>query len=70
MNNRMKTDLQLFAEAGTLVNGSGGFVNAYNGDTAPFTASHSMSGEMKTFYDTELLENAKPELFYAQFAKV
>ena len=70
MNKNEMFDLQLFAEAGTLVNGSAGFVNAYSGDTASFTESHSMSGEMKTFYDTELLENAKPELFYAQFAKM
>ena len=69
MNNMIIFDLQLFAEAGTLVNGSQNFVNAYTGETASFTDTHSMSGEMKTFYDTELLENAKPEMIYAQLAK-
>lgn len=69
MNNTTIFDLQLFAEAGTLVNGSQNFVNAYTGETSSFTDTHSMSGEMKTFYDTELLENAKPEMIYAQLAK-
>ena len=62
--------LQLFAEAGTLVNGTASFVNAHTGETTAFTDGHSMSGELKTYYDTELLENARPEMFYAQFAKV
>ena len=58
--------LQLFADAGTVVNTTGGTVNAYDGNAE---ASTAMSGELKTFYDTELLENARVELFYAQFAK-
>ena len=63
-------DLQLFADAGTVVNTlTNGFVNAYTGDSTPFTDSNSLSGELKTFYDTELLENARVEMFYAQFAK-
>ena len=61
--------LQLFADAGTLVNATGNYVNAYTGDTTAFDAANSLSGELKTFYDTELLENARVELFYAQFAK-
>lgn len=61
--------LQLFAEAGTLVNATGNYVNAYTGDTTAFDATNSLSGELKTFYDTELLENARVEMFYAQFAK-
>ena len=62
-------NLQLFAEAGTLINATGNYVNAYTGDTQAFDASNSLSGELKTFYDTELLENARVEMFYAQFAK-
>ena len=62
-------NLQLFAEAGTLVNATGSYVNAYTGDTTPFDGSNSLAGELKTFYDTELLENARIEMFYAQFAK-
>ena len=62
-------NLQMFAEAGTLVNGTANFVNAYTGDTQAFNDANSLSGELKTFYDTELLENARVEMFYAQFAK-
>ena len=62
-------NLQLFAEAGTVVNGTANFVNAYTGETQAFTDANSLSGELKTFYDTELLENARVEMFYAQFAK-
>ena len=62
-------DLQHFAEAGTLVNATGGFVNAHTGAATAFDNSHSLTAELKAFYDTELLENARTELFYAQFAK-
>ena len=62
-------DLQMFAEAGTLVNATGGYVNAYDGSTAAFEGVNTLSGELKVFYDTELLENARVEMFYAQFAK-
>ena len=65
----IKINLQLFAEAGTLVNATGNYVNAYTGDTTAFDSVNTMNGELKTFYDTELLENARVELFYAQFAK-
>lgn len=62
-------NLQLFAEAGTLVNATGSYVNAYDGNTTAFSGTNTLSGELKTFYDTELLENARIEMFYAQFAK-
>ncbi len=65
----MKFDLQHFADAGTLVNATGNFVNANTGATTAFDNAHSLSAELKAFYDTELLENARAELFYAQFAK-
>lgn len=62
-------NLQLFADAGTLVNGSTTYVNAYTGATTAFDTTNTLSGEMKTFYDTELLENARVEAYYGQFAK-
>ncbi len=62
-------NLQMFADAGTLVNTTANYVNAYEGTHSEFDASNSLAGELKTFYDTELLENARVELFYAQFAK-
>ena len=61
--------LQLFADAGTVVNATGNYVNAYDGTTQAFDGVNTLSGELKTFYDTELLENARVEMFYAQFAK-
>ena len=61
--------IQLFADAGTLVNATGGYVNASTGAVTNFEGVNTLSGELKTFYDTELLENARVELFYAQFGK-
>jgi N4-gp56 family major capsid protein len=66
----IKINLQLFAEAGNLVNTlTNGYVNAYTGQSTEFDGANSLSGELKTFYDTELLENARAEMYYAQFAK-
>ena len=64
-----KFNLQLFAEAGTLVNATGNYVNAYDGKSQAFDGVNTLAGLLKTFYDTELLENARVEMFYAQFAK-
>ena len=61
--------LQLFADSGTLVNATGNYVNAYDGTSQAFDSVNTLAGELKTFYDTELLENARVEMFYAQFAK-
>ena len=61
--------LQIFADAGTLVNATGGYVNSGTGAVTNFDGSNSLAGELKTFYDTELLENARVEMFYEQFAK-
>jgi len=69
MNYIETMDLQLFAEAGAVVNATGGYVNAHTGAVTAFDEGNSLSGEIKTFYDTELLENAKAEMIYAQLAK-
>ena len=61
--------LQFFADAGTLVNATGNYVNAYTGSTESFDTKNTLTPELKDFYDTELLENARAEQFYAQFAK-
>ncbi len=61
--------LQLFADAGTLVNATGNYVNAGTGQTTAFSGTNTLAPELKTFYDTELLENARAEMFYAQFGK-
>lgn len=59
-------DLQHFAGVGDAINVTGGVVNS---NTGTLTASNAMSPTLKTYYDTELLENARPNLFYAQFGK-
>ena len=64
-----KFDIQFFADAGTLVNATGNYVNAYDGTTQSFAGKYDLAPELKAFYDTELLENARVEQFYAQFAK-
>lgn len=64
----LMTMLQIFADAGTVVNATGGYVDAYTGAVTEFDSGNSLSGELKTFYDTTLLENARAEMYYAQFA--
>lgn len=61
-------NLQLFG-AGTLVNATTNYVNADTGAVTPFDGQNSLSPTMKTYYDTELLENARSELVFAQFGK-
>lgn len=61
--------LQRFADAGTLVNATGNYINAYSGSATAFSGTDTLAPELKEFYDTELLENARIEMFYAQFAK-
>ena len=64
-----KINLQLFAEAGNVVNTlTNGYVNAYTGNQVD-AGGNSLANELKTFYDTELLENARIEMYYAQFGK-
>lgn len=45
------------------------YVNPYTGAATAWDSAHTMSPEMKTYYDTELLENARPNLVHAQFGK-
>ena len=63
-------DLQLFADAGTLVNATGNYVNAYTGSTESFTPGTSdLSTLDKTYYDTTVLDNARDQLIYTQLGK-
>lgn len=59
----MNMNLQRFADSGTNVTTTTGTANAYNGTT---TTGAGMSPTMKTYYDTELLENARPNLVFSQ----
>lgn len=58
--------LQRFANAGTLVNTTTGVVDA---NTGVAEATGAMSVGMKTYYTTEMLENARNEHYFAQFGK-
>lgn len=65
-----KLNLQLFGDAGTLVNSTIGYRNAYNGDLTPFSVgTDDLSPTMKTFYKTGMLKNARAKLVYAQLGK-
>ena len=61
-------NLQLFA-AGTVVNATTSYVNSDTGATTSFAGANTLSPTMKTYYDTELLENARSELIFAQFGR-
>ena len=65
-----KLNLQLFAEAGSLVNTTIGYRDAYSGSLTPFTVgTNDLTPTMKTFYKTGMLKNAKPKLVFAQLGK-
>ena len=49
------------------VNTTAGDVNAF--DASALNATGAMSAAMKTYYDTELLENARPRLIFTQLGK-
>ena len=62
-------NLSMFvAGPGTVVNATGNMVNAYTGSTSSYTAG-GMSPTLKTFYDTELLENHREQLIFAQLGQ-
>ena len=68
--NLIHFDLQRFAEgAGVLVNATGNYINAYDGSVTAFEGKNTLNPTLKEFYDTELLENAREKMVYAQFGK-
>ena len=75
MSKLIKFMLQFFADAGTVVNVTGNSVpnsftnNAYTGAAGAAVEGVSLSPMLKDYYDTEMLENARTEIFYGQFAK-
>ena len=67
---KIRLELQWFAEAGTLVNGSAGYVNAYTGSVESFVPGVTdLSPLNKVFFDTTLLDNARDNLIFAQLGK-
>lgn len=59
-------NLQLFDAVKTVTNTTFGDVNSYTGAE---NRTNALSPTMKTYYDTELLENARENLIYAQLGK-
>ena len=62
----MTFNLQMFADAGTLVNATGNYINAGTGAVTNFDSANTLAPTIKGFYDTQLLENAREQLVYAQ----
>ena len=52
-----------------IINATGGYVDPVAGTVTPFSGANTLAPEMKTFYDTELLANAQPEMVHAQFSR-
>lgn len=65
-------DLQRFAVApngGHPVANTGDYTNAYTGEHEAFDSKNTMDPQIKTWYNTEALENARSNHLFAQFAK-
>ncbi len=70
MEKYLKLNLQQFAEAGTLVNATNGYVNAYTGSVEQFVPGVTdLSPLNKVFYHTRLLDNARDQLIFTQLGK-
>ena len=67
---KLALDLQLFDDAGTLVNATVGYVNAYTGDVTPFSGSNDLSATMKEYYNKALLVHNKATRVYHQLGMV
>ena len=62
-------NLKLFADAGTLENATTTYINGYTGEATPFAGVNTLTPTMKTFYDTELLENHRDKLIFGQLGR-
>lgn len=70
MKDIFELNLQLFAGAGSLINATTAYVtNDSNEAAGAFSSPNTLSPTMKTYYDTELLENARSNLIFAQFGR-
>ena len=55
-------------QGGNLVATTQNFVNAYTGEATSFDPANTMEPQIKSYYDTQALENARNNHVYAQFA--
>ena len=60
--------LNLFGE-GDLVNTTEGYRNVNTGTTEQFNANYTLAPGLKTYCDTEMLENTREKRIFAQFGK-
>jgi N4-gp56 family major capsid protein len=56
-------------QGGYPVANTGNYTNAYTGDTSAFTSGNTMAPQIKQWYDTQALENARNNHIFAQFAE-
>lgn len=64
---RSEMNLETFGNEGNVVNATVGYVNANNNTVTSFDASYTLDPTLKTYYDTELLENSRDKRYFAQF---
>ena len=64
----MKLNLFTYGAA-TLENATTTYINGYTGSTTSFDPPDTLTPTMKTFYDTELLENHRDKLIFAQLGR-
>lgn len=60
--------LDMFGE-GDVVNTTVGYRNVNNGTTEAFNSTYTLEPGLKTFYDTDLLENTREKRVFAQFGQ-
>ncbi len=68
----MKRDMLMAdsgGQGGYPVANTGNYTNAYTGAETPFDQNHTMAPQIKEWYNTEALENARNNHVFAQFAK-
>lgn len=66
----VKLIMNLFGGVGDVINTTEGYRNANTGATTAFDATgYTLDPTLKTYYDTELLENARDKRIYAQFGQ-
>ena len=65
----MAEDAGISGVGGSTVATTQGYVNAYTGAAEAFDSTSTMSPEVKEWYNTEALENARSNHMFAQFAK-
>ncbi len=56
-------------QGGAPVANTGNYTNAYTGEEIPFDPANTMDPQIKAWYNTEALENARSNYIFAQFAK-